>query len=156
VKRSMGTAVLLAAVVAVVSLVGSAVADPGGGDRVLRSELIGSNPDGPELFGATPGGAPWVVAASDVDARRDGRIDVQIEGLVIPGTGIGGVRTVTATLYCNAEAVDTTDAVTLSPEGDAEIHDTVAAAPDPCLVPAVLINPNGAVDPARYIAATGV
>ena len=148
-KRSI---VLLAAVLAAITLVGSAFADEGDGGRVLRAQLVGSNPAGPLLFGVQPGGAPWVITASDVDVRRSGRIEVKIRGLVIPGVGTGAVQTVTASLYCNGDRAGTTAPVPLSTDGDAEIRDTVTV-PAPCLAPAVLVNPNGGVT--RYIAATG-
>jgi hypothetical protein len=156
-RRSVGVVVLLAAVVTAIALVGSAVADDHGrGDRILRSGLIGSTPPangGPTLFGVTPAGAPWVVAASDVDARRDGRIEVKVEGLVIPGRGTAGIPAVTASLYCGGTLVGTTAAAPLSPEGDAEIRDMIAAAPDPCLVPTVFVSPTGR--PNVYFAVTG-
>jgi hypothetical protein len=138
-----------------------------GNDRVLRSTLIGSkpatgDPAGPQLFGVNPGGVPWVVASSDVDARRDGRIEVKFEGLLITGTGtandgtVGPVRTVSASLYCNGKSVGETATVPLSADGDAEIRDTIAAAPgDPlgCAAPTVFVHPNGGE--ATYIAVTG-
>jgi hypothetical protein len=155
-RRSIGVVVLLAAAVAVISLVSSAVADEGNGDRVLRSQLIGSTPPaqgGPTLFGVTPAGAPWVVAASDVDARRNGRIEVKVEGLVIPGRGTAGIPAVTASLYCGGELVGTTAPAPLSTEGDAEIRDTIAEAPDQCLAPTVFVSPDGR--PLTYFAVTG-
>jgi hypothetical protein len=155
-KRSIGVVVLLAAVLAAFNLVATAGADSASdGDRVLRSELIGSTPPpaGPTLFGVVPAGAPWIVAASDVDARRDGRIEARVEGLVIPGRGTGTVATVTASLFCGGESVGETAPVPLSADGDAEIDDTIAAAPDQCLAPVVFVHPNN--DETRYIAVTG-
>jgi hypothetical protein len=156
VKRSIGTGVLLAAVVAAVSLVGSAAADSDGG-RVIDAAVFGSTPSTPDdpgvLFGVNPGGRPWVVDDGDAEARRDGRIRVRLEGLVIPGVGVGTVQTVTASLFCNGESVGETAPVPLSADGDAEIEDTIAGAPDPCLAPAILVHPN--CGQGTYIAATG-
>jgi len=56
-----------------------------GGD-VLRSDLFGSQvaPTGPVLFGVDPGGLPWVIARGEARVRRNGRVKVRVEGLVIP------------------------------------------------------------------------
>ena len=152
-RRSVGVVILLSAIVTVIALVGSAVADQGGGDRVLRSKLIGNTPGDPALFGVAPAGAPWEVAASDVDARRDGRIEVKVEGLVIAGRGTVGIAAVTASLYCNGTLVGTTAPAPLSTDGDAEIRDTLANVPAECPVPAVFVSPDGR--PNVFFAVTG-
>jgi hypothetical protein len=158
VKRSIGTGVLVALVLGAVSLVGSALADSGGdNDRVLRSEVVGNTArgeGGPTLFGVDAAGATWVVAASDVDARRDGRLEVKVEGLVLKNTGtVGNNTAVMASLYCGGKAVGTTAPAPLSPEGDAEIRDTIAAAPEKCEAPTVFVHPAGR--PLTYFAVTG-
>ena len=159
-KRSIGAAVVVAVVLGIVSLAGSAAADEGHGHggRVIDSKLFGSHPlpplgDGVPLFEVNPGGAPWVIASSDAEARRNGRIEVEVRGLLIPGVGVGAVQTITASLYCNGAPVGETDAVPLSAAGDARIRDRIPRAPNPCLVPAILVHPNG-ID-GVYIAATG-
>jgi hypothetical protein len=152
-RRSVGAVVVIAAVVGAISLVGSAIADEGHGDRVLRSKLVGNTPGDPPLFGVAPAGAPWEVAASDVDARRDGRIEVKVEGLVIAGRGTVGITAVTASLYCDGELVGTSAAAPLSSDGDAEIRDTIAAAPKECIAPTVFVSPDGR--PKTYFAVTG-
>ena len=164
-KRIIGLLVLLGVVLGAVAAAG---ASSHGDDRVLRSTLIGSrpltgDPAGPTLFDVDPGGVPWVIGHSDVDARRDGRIEVKFEGLLIVDSGplgldgtTGPVKTVSASLYCNGERVDTTVAVPLSADGDAEIRDTIAPAPGPplgCAAPTVFVHPNGSED--TYIAVTG-
>ena len=133
-----------------------------GGD-VLRSDLFGSQvaPTGPVLFGVNPGGAPWVVGRGEARVRRDGRVKVRVEGLVIPTppqNGTNPLSNIAASVYCGGKLVDTTDAVPFSPAGDARIDTMLKKpVPSPCLVPAVLLNPapGGAVNAATYIAATG-
>jgi hypothetical protein len=154
-RRTVIAGVASAAILAVIALAGSALADDGN-SRVLRSELIGNTPTaqgGPTLFGVAPAGAPWEVAASDVDARRDGRIEVKVEGLVIAGRGTVGIAAVTASLYCGGALVGTTAPAPLSTDGNAEIRDTIAAAPDECLAPTVFVSPDGR--PNVYFAVTG-
>jgi hypothetical protein len=133
------------------------------GGKVLKSELFGSTPrpTGPVLFGVNPGGAPWVIDESRVKVSRDGRVKVRVEGLVIPTApqnGTNPLSNLAATIYCGGTAVGTTSAVPFSTDGDARIDETLPTPlPKPCLVPAVLINPapNGAVNTATYIAASG-
>jgi hypothetical protein len=131
------------------------------GDTVLKSEVFGSQPTGPVLFGVSPGGAPWVIRKGDVMVRRDGRVKVRLDGLVIPtppSNGTNPVPEIAATLYCNGAAVGTTQAVPFSLAGDARIDDALATPlPSPCLAPAVLFNPaaGSVVTTTAYIAATG-
>jgi hypothetical protein len=130
------------------------------GDDVLRSELFGSMPGGPVLFEVNPGGAPWVISDSRAEVRRDGRVEVRVEGLVIPTApqnGTNPLSHIAATVVCNGKPAGTTAAVPFSTDGDARIDARIAPLPRPCLAPAVLLNPapNGAVGAGTYIAATG-
>ena len=131
------------------------------GRTVLKSDVFGSQPTGPVLFGVAPGGAPWVIRKGDVMVRRDGRVMVRLDGLVIPtppSNGTNPVPEIAATVYCNGAAVGTTSAVPFSLAGNARIDDTLATPlPSPCLAPAVLFNPasGGVVTTTAYIAATG-
>ena len=163
-------ATALAAVALVVGA-SEAFADGGGGggnnnnnanNNVLQSDLFGSMPNGPKLFGVNPGGAPWAISKGDARVRRDGRVDITIEGLVIPTApqnGTNPLNYLVATVYCNGVASGTTDPVAFSPAGDARTDTTLAKPlPSTCLAPAVLINPapNRVVSPGVYIAASGV
>jgi hypothetical protein len=152
------------AAVALAAGAGTAFADDhGGGDhggRVLESDIFGSQPSGPTLFDVKPGGAPWVIRRGEAEVRRDGRVEVRVRGLVIPTAPQNGTNPlpgIAATVFCGGKAVGTTAPVPFSPAGDARIEDRVAKLPQPCLVPAVLLNPRigAAVNPAIYIAATG-
>jgi hypothetical protein len=128
---------------------------------VLKSEVFGSQPTGPVLFGVAPGGAPWIIDRGDAKVRADGRVEVRLDGLVIPtppSNGTNPVPEIAATVYCNGAAVGTTTAVPFSLAGNARIDDTLATPPpSPCLAPAVLFNPasGGVVTTTAYIAATG-
>jgi hypothetical protein len=131
------------------------------GGKVLRADLFGSQPTGPKLFDVAPGGAPWVIDEGSARVRRNGRVKVRVEGLVIPTApqnGTNPLSNLAATVYCGGTVVGTTQAVPFSTAGDARIDETLAMPlPKPCLVPAVLINPapGGTVNTAVYIAATG-
>jgi hypothetical protein len=164
------TAVL--ATVALAAGAGTAFADSGhdqgrhddnnnDNSTVLKSDVFGSMPDGPVLFTVKPGGAPWVIGKGEAEARRDGTVKVEVEGLVIPTApqnGTNPLNGIAATVYCGGTAAGTTKAYAFSADGDAKFEARVAKKlPSPCLAPAVLLNPapNGAVNTAAYIAATG-
>ena len=105
-----------------------------GGD-VLRSDLFGSQvaPTGPVLFGVNPGDAPWVIARGEARVRRNGRVKVRVEGLVIPtppSNGTNPLSNIAASVYCGGTLVATTDPVPFSPAGDARI-DATGRGPEP-------------------------
>jgi hypothetical protein len=131
------------------------------GDAVLRSELFGSMPDGPVLFGVKPGGAPWAITRGAAKVRADGRVKVRVRGLVIPTApqnGTNPLSGIAATVFCGGTAVGTTASAPFSTAGDARIDATLATPlPRPCLAPAVLLNPapGGVVNTTAYIAASG-
>ena len=93
-----------------------------------------------------------MTSSGELRVRRDGRLDLRVEGLVIPGVG-NPVASVMATLYCNGAAAATSAAFPLSPAGDARFRGSLML-PTTCVAPVVLINPAGG-DQAVYIAATG-
>jgi hypothetical protein len=127
---------------------------------IINSDVFGSMPNGPVLFNAKPGGAPWVISRGQAELGRDGRLEVKVEGLVIPTApqnGTNPVPQIAATVYCNGMPVATTYPVGFSNAGNAEIEQTVYGIPTPCLAPAVLLNPAsaGVIAKTTYIAATG-
>jgi hypothetical protein len=132
----------------------------GHGNTLLSANLAPSVPTDPAFHGVTAGGAPWVLRRGDVEVRND-RLDLRVRGLVIPnppGDGTPGpVMTISASLYCGADAVTTpaatSDQVPISRRGDARIRDRSFDVPDTCLAPIVLVHPNG--DTTRYITVTG-
>jgi hypothetical protein len=127
---------------------------------LLRSGLVGSSTPangGVTLFDTVnPGGKNWVVDEGSVRVDRNGRLEVRIEGLVIPDAPFNGtnpVATVSATLVCNGVPGTPTSPSPLSvPAGNGRIRAMVTV-PTPCLAPAVLVNPNGAAT--TYIASNG-
>ena len=155
---------LLAAtcVVAVAVTPGIALAHGHGGEGdeiLLRSGLVGSTKPaegGATIFGVASAGANWVVDEGSVKVRRDGRINLSVEGLVIPTppqNGTNPIESLTASVYCNGVVADTTALFPLSvPEGDGHIGANLSL-PDTCVAPVVLLHPRG--NPAVYIAASG-
>jgi hypothetical protein len=121
--------------------------------NLLRAPIAGSLTTDPTIFGVAPGGAPWVIDRGNARVRTNGRIDVRVEGLIIPrGDNTNPVPRLSASLACNGKVVDTTDTVRFSKAGDARIHDTIRI-PKRCIAPVVMLNPNG--NAAVYIGITG-
>jgi hypothetical protein len=178
-RRTLGTA--LAAALGALSLAFAAVAfaapgqhhHPGSGAHhptpsdhprprhgvaLINESLAPSQTTDPTFHGVKPGGAPWVLKSGTVRLTSDGTLDLEVRGLVIPTTGTASpVTTITASLYCGADAIatpaDTTQPVPISSTGNASIKDRSFTVPTACLAPVILVHPNG--NPAAYIALDG-
>ena len=123
---------------------------------LLRAPIAGSLTDDDPVFGVKPGGAPWVIDRGNARVRTDGRLEVRVEGLVIPPPtqpNINPVPKISASLACNGEVVATTRQVPFSRSGDARIKAWVKV-PKRCIAPVVMLNPNG--NAAVFIGITGV
>src|SRR5262245_25385962 len=115
------------------------------------------------------GGLPWMVDEAKGKLRVDGRIEVEVQGLVLDpndaqviAAGLAGTNPVPnfkAIVSCLSRDAAGTTATTVnvetdlfpaSPTGDSEIEDTVSL-PEPCIAPIVLVpSPGG-----QWFAATG-
>jgi hypothetical protein len=120
------------------------------GRTLLEDEFEGSVPLSdpkatPVIAGVAPGGAPWVLDDdSEVRVRKDGRIRIELDDLVIPGRG-NPVATMAASLVCRDKVVSSTRAFAVDAEGDAEFRGKIRV-PRHCKHPVVLIR--NATDPA--------
>ena len=152
--NALSTAVLAGILTAMFAV--SALAD----EFVFFSPVVGSNP-GSTIAGVTSGGAPWVVRHGTAVLTDEGRLRVDVRGLILPSTGnTGPVTQVAASVVCSNAVAATTTAVNLSSNGNAEIHAKVAL-PSPCLGAAVLIRVAGVNNaplpaPSAFIAASGL
>ena len=136
--------------------------DKGHGGQLIRESLAPSVPGDPTFHGVVPGNAPWVLKEGSVELSSRGRLDLRVRGLVIPvapGNGTPGpVNTISASLYCGDNEMETTAAATtgqvpISRRGDARIRDNSFDVPPTCLAPVILINPNGLAN--TYITVDG-
>jgi hypothetical protein len=154
-KRSLVTVVGAAIAALSMALTAGAFGAAGGSHRshsdhhgkpLINESLAPSQPTDPALHGVTAGGAPWVLKNGDVQLNSRGKLDLRVKGLVIPALGTPGrVTTISASLYCHPHttAADTTQQVPISRKGDARIHDTSFNVPSTCLMPVILVHPNG-------------
>ena len=79
----------------------SGLADDGHrNNSTFEASVIGSNP-GLGVGGINSGGAPWVVREGHASISPDGRIQVEVQGLLLASSGTTGpVTMVGATLVC--------------------------------------------------------
>lgn len=117
----------------------------------FQAGVVGSTP-GTTIGGVMSGGAPWVVSQSEASVSTDGRIRVEVSGLLIGPGGpanlvgtTGPVTMVGASLVCGGSGgapVPVLDTfVTPSPlssRGQAEI-DQMVTLPAVCIAPVVLV-----------------
>jgi hypothetical protein len=130
VRLALSLAVLAALLVGTVS---STVA---GGPKVLDGRMTGIPTGGLALHGIAGGGIPWVIDDGRAKLFADGRLLVEVGGLVLATTHTNPVPTGRAIVTCSSVAVAHSDPVPFSPTGDAVV-DTTVDLPASCLAPAV-------------------
>jgi hypothetical protein len=135
-------------------LVGLLLALPAAGsadDRILRFDTMAgvvrpfTGPTNP-IRGVNGGGQPWKLAKAKGDLRADGRLKIDVEGLVLVSTGLNPSAAFRAIVSCLTTAdgltVTTTNVTTLqfpaTPTGDSEIE-AVVTLPSPCVAPIVFV-----------------
>jgi hypothetical protein len=110
------------------------------------------------IRGVGGGGQPWAVAEAKGELRVDGRLEIEVKGLVLVSTGQNPAATFRAIVSCLTTAdgltVTTTNVMTdefpATVDGDSEIE-AVVSLPSPCIAPIVFVT-NAA---GRWFAATG-
>jgi len=130
--------------------VGNVATTVAGGPKILDSRMAGIPTAGLTLDGVVGGGSPWVIDEGSARLFADGRLEVDVEGLVLASSHVNPVTTAHAILTCDGAPVATTGNVPFSPTGDAEIATTIRL-PQPCLAPAIFFTT--ATD--RWLAVTG-
>jgi hypothetical protein len=117
------------------------------------------------IRGVNGGGLPWQIAEGHGELSSNGRLEVEVEGLVLLNAapvppalrGTNPISSFRAIVSCltivNGSAATTnvaTDPFPASGTGDSEIEATVAL-PHPCFAPIVFVGPS----PTTWFAATG-
>lgn len=142
---------VLAAVVAVAAIGVTTAISSGDGRSVLKFDTMApvvppytgtTNP----IRGVNGGGVPWKLESAHGRLRADGRLNVEVEGLVLVSTGLNPSTTFRGVVSClssDAAGAPTTvnvstDPVPASSAGDAEI-DARVALPSPCFAPIVFV-----------------
>jgi hypothetical protein len=144
-RRVRRPALLLAAAGATLVLAAPAGGDEGSGKAMLKSDLVASRTTSlpvPGFPSLAPGGRNWVIDEEHSRAvvREDGRIRVDIEGLLFETAPFLPLPTVSASVGCGGMLTSSDVQVQLSDEGDARIEDELML-PDPCMDPIVFVHP---------------
>ena len=125
--------------------------------------------DGPFVGNANPirgvngGGLPWVLDEAKVELDRDGKLEVEVKGLIIPNLGINPAPFFAAIVSClsidesgnvvtdNVMTTNGAEVMEGDPEnGDAKIEADIVL-PTPCIAPIVFVTSPGG----DWFAATG-
>ena len=109
------------------------------------------------IRGVNGGGVPWKLTSAEGRLRANGRLSIEVQGLVIVSTGVNPSPTFRGVVSClssDAGAPTTvnvsTDPVPATMTGDAEIEAKVSL-PSPCFAPIVFVTSGGG----NWFAVTG-
>jgi hypothetical protein len=145
---------VLALAVLAVLVAGNVASAAAGGPKVLDGRMVGIPTGGLSLQGVAGGGVPWVIDEGRAMLFTDGRLHVEVQGLVLASSHVNPVAQGRAVVTCDSAPAASSPIVPFSPTGDAEVDATVSL-PAPCLAPAVFfvgVLANGAE---RWFAVTG-
>jgi len=124
------------------------------GRAVLSSSMTGIPTAGLSLLGVPGGGVAWVLDNGTATLSADGRVHVEVNGLVLATTHVNPIATGRVIVACGGAAVDSTAPVPFSTDGHAVVNATVSL-PSPCLAPVVFFaGVTGGGD--RWFAVTGM
>jgi hypothetical protein len=147
---------LVAALSASVIVAGATVA-ASGGQKLIDSPMAGIPSGAPTIDGVLGGGIAWVIDEGHAQLRADGRLHIDVQGLVLASGGAAGtnpIPTGVGIVTCgNGATTITTDPVPFSTTGDAEVNTRVSL-PATCLAPNVFYAGGTAGGP-RWFAVNG-
>jgi hypothetical protein len=117
------------------------------------------------IRGINGGGLAWQLASAEGELRADGKLELEVRGLVLVATGANPVPLFRATVSCLVSNATTPVNVSTNPvpattgpaaQGGGNAHiEARLALPHPCLAPIVFVN-NGTVPaPGQWFAITG-
>ena len=138
--RSLRIALSLTVLVALsVGLASNALA---GGRKVFDSTMAPVPTPAPMIDGVPGAGAPWSIDEGRAMLFADGRLHVEVEGLIVTALGRNPAATGKVRVSCNGVPVAETATVPFSPAGDAEV-DAVVTLPSPCFGPSIFFTSAG-------------
>jgi hypothetical protein len=118
--------------------------------KLFDSSMAGLTTPGQVIDGVTAAGAPWSIEEGRATLYANGRLHVEVQGLIVIALGRNPAAMGKAVVSCNGAPVATTDPVPFSSTGDAEV-DTTVSLPSPCFGPSVFFTSVGG----SWFAATG-
>ena len=134
-----------AALVSGITFIGSAV---GADNPLVKAPLTACPSDKTVIGGVNACGKVWKITSGEATLGADGKLAVEIRGLVLNDASVGnangspdGVDAVALAIICggkNGTVAAQTDPTTLSQKGDARVEATLSV-PKPCADPIVLV-----------------
>jgi hypothetical protein len=113
------------------------------------------------IRGINGGGVPWSIESGVGQLRVDGKLHIEVEGLIIPARGNNPVSAFRGVVNCLTPDAPTnglnlvTDPFPATMTGDAEIDATLDL-PDTCVAPIVFVTNGTGSPPGAWFATTGV
>ena len=142
-RRSLRVAISAALLAGLVFGTGTVAAANRGHHKILDVSLIGLAVPRTVIAGVTGAGHAWAIEEGNAKLFSDGRLLINVEGLVLTPEGTNPVANVKGVVSCNggASAADivSSGVVPLSiPDGDAHINQSLTL-PSPCLDPVIFV-----------------
>jgi hypothetical protein len=132
----------LALTLLAVLTLGATATAQAGGQKLFDASMAGLTTPGQVIDGVTAAGAPWSIDEGRATIFANGRIHVEVEGLIVTALGRNPASTGKVRVSCNGVPVAETATVPFSPEGNAEV-DAVVSLPSPCFGPSVFFTSAG-------------
>jgi hypothetical protein len=140
---------LLTGLLAILSIASVATATASG-RGTFSSTMTGLPTGSLVVAGVTGGGVPWNLAQGSATLTSDGRVHVEVQGLVLASNGTNPVDTGKAVVVCSGELPVSTGIVPFSDQGNATVN-AVVDLPSPCFAPVVFFTSASG----RWFAVTG-
>ena len=146
-RRSLRLAIAAALLAGLVLGTGSVAAANRGHHKILDVQLVGLAAPRTVIAGFAGAGHAWAIDEGNAKLFSDGRLLINVEGLVLTPEGTNPVPAGKGVVSCNggATAADiiASDSVPLSiPDGDAHVNQWLTL-PSPCLNPVIFFTSNG-------------
>jgi hypothetical protein len=122
--------------------VGAASSASAGGQKLFDSTMAGLMTPGQVIDGVAAAGAPWSIDSGKATLFANGRVHVEVEGLIVTALGRNPAATGKVRVSCNGAPVAETATVPFSPEGNAEVN-AIVTLPSPCFGPSVFFTSAG-------------
>ena len=153
----------MANAVALLSFCGFAAAVNAGD---LKADLVACHANGTAVGGVGSCGKIWKLKSGQAQLSADGKLKVEVKGLVLNDTSVGefngtpdGVDAVAAAVICNgpsgAAVAAETDAMPLSKKGDAKVEAKLSL-PNGCVGPVIVLRERYEGKIKGWLAATGM
>jgi len=112
------------------------------------------------IRGIGGGGVPWAITSAEGQLQANGKLEIEVHGLIIPARGNNPISAFRGVVNClTTGSPDTgvnlvTDPFPATPAGDATIEATLTL-PTPCIAPIIFVTNGTGSPPGAWFATTG-